>query len=93
MIDPDPEENKAETSNNISGPSISNAFGVLDKTSRHNDNAKTLWRELESHAQEMQDIQFFLFLQLNGLLLLLPPFQIWTSSFWYQNENETYNLQ
>ena len=46
MIDPDLEEYEADTSNNIAGPSITNAVRVSDEMDRHNDKAENLWSEL-----------------------------------------------
>ncbi|KNZ61675.1 hypothetical protein VP01_1371g4 [Puccinia sorghi] len=56
MIDPNLEENETKTSIHIAGPSISDAVGVSDETNRHNEEAKNLQSELESHAQAMQEI-------------------------------------
>ena len=52
MIDPHLEENAEE----IAGPSISDAAGVSDETGRHNEEAENLQRELECHAEAMQEI-------------------------------------
>ena len=62
MINPDLEENKAETLNNIAGPSISNAAGASDKTRQINVEAHNLQDKLESHVRAMQEMHMKLVL-------------------------------
>ena len=56
MINPDLEENEAETSNDIAGPSVSDAAGVSDETRQIDVEAHNLQDKLESHARAMQEI-------------------------------------
>ena len=71
MINPDQEENEAETSNDMAGPSVSDAAGVLDKTRQIDVEAHNLQDELESHAQAMQEIHKLVLTKSTSTLLFL----------------------